>query len=290
MCDSDAYVYKNLEDAYSGRDSLFSTFNIVNGNKVIKIANAQGPYFVKIQLNTVASESAYFNSTEYCVFNFVYKNVMNHNYQYSLDHYTPGNGGEISYKWLDWQKLQFSWEKIQKKMPEGVTSHTTYASLYLLKQPNKFMDSVCGIRHAVLRDEAELIQSGIQEQTAVMETRKHPFTKKNSYATFILLASVDKEGGTIPYQRLRVSVAQPWWNLVPWYAWVIVWFIGLGTLLCTVIVLYYRRKFKKTAAKLDYEMKDIRNIARVGYSDENVERVTLSEIRGQPGDPEDMQI
>ena len=86
------------------------------------------------------------------------------------------------------------------------------------------------------------------------------------------MASVNRNGGMVPYQPLTIVMEQSYWRGIPWYIYVgivmLIAALGLG-------VYYFRNKAEETQAKLDFEMNDIRNVARVAYEDDTLERDTL---------------
>ena len=145
------------------------------------------------------------------------------------------------------------------------------------------MNSVCGIKHAINRDEAELIESGIEGNSVEIKPKEHSFMKNNQYASFVVIASINREGGAIPYQQVTVYIAKPWWSLIPTIIWFVVMMMCTGFCISVWVLIYYRTKNKIMRSKLDFEMNDIRNVARVTYTDANIESMNLKKKQATSG-------
>lgn len=283
VCDVEAFVYKTLEEAHESVNPINRSKQFINGNKEINIKSAQGPYFVRLQLSSINDHQEYLKTTSNCIYNVEYRDRSNYNYQFSLNQYNPGNNGLISYKWSSSKKLNLEWQQIQKQTSSGTISHPTYSSVYLLKKPNLFMNSVCGIKHAINRDEAELIESGIEGNSVEIKPKEHSFMKNNQYASFVVIASINREGGAIPYQQVTIYIAKPWWSLIPTIIYFVVMMMCTGFCISVWVLIYYRTKNKIMRSKLDFEMNDIRNVARVTYTDANIESMSLKKKQATSG-------
>jgi len=222
----------------------------------------------------------------------IYNDILNENFNYSLEQYVPGNKGVISYFWNSWQQLNFTWAPIERRTLRGNQVMTTYSKLYLMKKEFQFMDSVCGILHAVKRGDAELLYENIQGNSVLFKTVHHDDIRYNkmTYATFMVTVGIDRDGGMIPYQSTQIYVGQPYWNRFTYFELILIFLlvviiIGVGS-----GCWYYRRKAKSTQARLDFELNDIRNVATVGYQADSVERVGLKSKRAQASMMEESNV
>jgi hypothetical protein len=202
----------------------------------------------------------------------LYQDKEHPNYQYSVDQYVPENAGVVDYYWPNYRRITFKWGNIIKESPSGNQIHASIADVWLIKNPNIYMNSVCGMKHAEKRGEAELIERGNTDGKWKFNPRHNSFTRKGQYATFTVLASVNSKGAVVPYQPVRLWVGIPWWRTIPW-TWYILFVLSIGGL--GYAAYHYRKKADSTQKKLDFEMNDIRNVARVGYADDAMERDNL---------------
>lgn len=107
--------------------------------------------------------------------------------------------------------------------------------------------------------------------------------KTNKYASFVVIASVNREGGAIPYQPIIIQMSSPWWSVIPTLIWIVVTMMCTGFCLSVIVLIYYRTKNKIMKSKLDFEMNDIRNVARVSYTDQNIESMSLKKKAATTG-------
>lgn len=205
---------------------------------------------------------------------------QNENYHFTVEQFVPKNGGLIEYSWPDHKTIELSWGEILKETPRGTTVHPTFANLFLIKKPNLFMNSVCGLIHAEARGEAELIERMITGNKFTFHPKENAFTKSNKYATFAVIASVNRDGAAIPYQPVRLHIATSKWRNIPFYVYLLVILMAVGLVYAAC---HYKRKAKITQKKLDYEMNDIRNVARMGFPDDHIEKANLKKASQTAG-------
>lgn len=264
VCDVDAYLFNSLDNAYKHYNPMERTRHLVNGEKVIELKNANGPYFLKVQMTSEMEESKYIESTGYCAFQVITYDKEHENYQFSLDQYVAEDNGRVQYWWPNVKRLRFKWGKILKETNYGTVEQPSISNLYVLKKPTLFVNSVCGIKHAVSRGEAELVVGGIPAYEVQINPRKNKFTSTNKYATYVIISTINNQGGAIPFQPVRMYVRIAWYHLIDWSD-ILIFSLVIGGLLFAAY--YYRRKASITQSKLDFEMNDIRNVARVGYAE-----------------------
>lgn len=114
--------------------------------------------------------------------------------------------------------------------------------------------------------------SNIPDSYTTVDVGKYTELLEAKYVTFYTIASVNREGGRVPYQPLTVLIQTSWWRGIPWIiiilAFVIIAILGY-------VAFHYKTKSDDAQTKLDFEMNDIRNIARVGYADDSIEHANL---------------
>jgi len=272
ICDTDIYLFRSLEDAYSGSNPIDRTRHYINGQKKLFIPNANGPFFVKSQLTSDNQDREIMDNTNYCAYQIMFVDRAHPNYLYSTEKYVAENDGVVDYFWPNYRRIRFKWGNILEETPSGNKVHPTIADVWLIKNPSLYMNSVCGMKHAEARGQAELIERGNTENGWKFNPRHNKFTKNGNYATFTVLATVNKVGAAVPFRPVRLWVGIPWWRTIPWIYYILFFIIigGLG-----YSAYHYKKKAISTQKKLDFEMNDIRNVARVGYADDSVEHQNL---------------
>lgn len=274
VCMTDMFVFSNYDDSVAHRNKQHRTRHIVNGEKKIVLRNQPvGPVFVKVMLSEMNDDLDFLQKTHYCAFQVVYTDKKHDNYKFAVGQYVASNEGRVEYDWLGYNKLHLSWGKILKESSLDSREVTTYSDVYALKVRDVFANSLCGIKHATRRNEKVATWSGISDNEVTIDFNDMKAFKQVKYATFYVLASVNRDGAKVPYQALTVMVQQSWWQAIPWWVYILV--VILFAFLC-FFALYFKTKAKETQTKLDYEMNDIRNVARVGYSDDSVEKDHLA--------------
>lgn len=277
VCDTDIYLFRSMDDAYSGSNPIDRTRHYINGQKKLFIPNANGPFFVKTQLTSENKDKKAIDNSNYCAYQIMFVDKAHPNYQYSVEKYVAENDGVVDYYWPNYRRITFKWGNILEETSNGNKIHPAIADVWLVKNPSLYMNSVCGMKHAEARGQAELIERGNVDNSWKFNPRHNEFTRQGHYATFTILATVNKVGAAVPYRPVRLWVGIPWWRTIPWFYWVlfVVTLFGLG-----YSAYHYRKKAISTKNKLDFEMNDIRNVARVGYADDSVERDNLSNDSG----------
>lgn len=137
-----------------------------------------------------------------------------------------------------------------------------------------FANSLCGIKHAVKRHIPLYVQHGIPDNQLTIRLHQYPRLVEAKYVTFYTLASVNKEGGKVPYQPLTVLIKVSWWRGIPWF---IIIAVVVVIAILAYLAYYFKTKSDDTQTKLDFEMNDIRNIARVGFPDDSIENENLQD-------------
>lgn len=168
--------------------------------------------------------------------------------------------------------VDLQWDPVYLETPKGSTEKTTINSIYLLLKSSRWMNSVCGVNHAVRRKQAVLLKQGIKDNHYIVDFKEIEELKDQEEATFTVFAYINREGGAIPYQFLKINARSTFFGWIPFWVWMLLIIVIIGLI---GGVFYFRRKAKKIQSKLDYEMNDIRNVARVGYSDDTIERQNI---------------
>lgn len=272
VCDHEVFVFKTHQDALSKKNAIDRSRVMVNGEKRVNIKNASGPYYLRVE-NLRKEDAKYIKPKQYCVFTLQFIDRDNPNFKYSVEDYVPGEKGQIQYKFEPNNKLKLTWNKIQKVGGSKNEEYDGISSVYWLKKPNVFMNSVCGISHAVKRKEAVELSARIEKQKVVIDFNKHKNILKHDYATFTLIGYVGRDGGGIPYTPIIIDLKRSWLSMIPWWAYLF-FILLVGGLVFAVYRL--TRKIKRVQSKLDFEMNDIRNVARVGYADDSVEQERIN--------------
>ena len=103
-------------------------------------------------------------------------------------------------------------------------------------------------------------------------TKRYFEISSQKNVTFYVMASANRFGAAIPYQPTTIIIENASSGGYPWYI-----YAGIILLIAALAfgVYYFRNKAEVTQSKLDFEMNDIRNVARVSYEDDTVERANL---------------
>jgi hypothetical protein len=273
VCMTDMYVFANYDDAVAHRNVQQRTHHIINGEKKIVMRKPKGPVFVKVMLSQENEYSDYLQSTHYCAFQVVYIDKQHDNYKFSVDQYVASNEGRVDYDWLGYNKLHVSWGKIMKDTSLNSKEIETFADVYAIKARDVFANSLCGIKHATRRHEKIGTWNEITDNEITIDFNEQRDFKQVKYATFHVLASVNRNGAKVPYQALTIMVQQSWWSAIPWWIYFVVVIV---VAMLGFFAFYFKTKAEDTQSKLDFEMNDIRNVARVGHSDDSLESENLS--------------
>ena len=270
VCDHNAIVYKTLENAYDDNEPEARTTLSNNGIKTLSINSASGPYYLRIVLKG-KHDGEEIGPEELCVFSIKFVDKNSPTYKYSLNDYTTKDNGIIGYEFVGRDQIQLTWPQIYKESArDSEELPDTTKSAYLLKKDSENMNSIWGINHAIDRNRAFLIKDGIGEKEYVVDLNEIDVPKdwgkdwidEQDYLTFTGLAYVNREGAAIPF--IPVTVENQFYGSYRIPAWVyILLILIMGGLLFAIF--YFRKKAKKIQMRLDFEMNDIRNVARVGF-------------------------
>jgi len=223
-------------------------------------------------LSSDTQHTEYRDAGSYCAFQVVLNDKDHDNYKWSIDNFEPSNNGIVDYDFPEYDSIMIRWGKILKETSLKTTEHDTIANIYAVKDRDEFANSVCGIKHAVRRSKVLASWAGVLNNNVYLKLENFKDIAEQKYVTFYITAAVNRYGAAVPYQPLTIVMEYSWLGGIPWFI-ILAIITVIGAL--GYAVYYFRGKSAETQAKLDFEMNDIRNVARVPYSDDIVERATL---------------
>ncbi|CAI2385317.1 unnamed protein product [Moneuplotes crassus] len=273
MCMTEMFIFKSYENAVHHSGSIQRSSTMVNGIKSVILTQASGPYFVKVKSDPLKEWEESRNSVEYCAFQMVFYDLDHPNSKYSLRNYYPQDEGRIEYDWPQHAHLHLKWGHILKEGKFSTEEFLTIGTMLAFKERSIFTNSLCGLRHHRARHEPLYEEFGLYNQEKTFDLNQYPAIENERYVTFYFYASVNRDKAAVLFQPLTVSINVGWLGGVPWF---IIFFAMLIIAALAYAVYYYKNKADTTQGKLDYEMNDIRNVARVPYADDTAENRSLT--------------